>query len=64
MRHASIKLTMGYYANIDAVEAAVLGNKGPLPEQRNSSRNTLPETTASRVSGNEATHCLQRVNSP
>lgn len=35
MRHASIKTTMDYYANVDdAVEAAVLGAK------RNSSRNT------------------------
>jgi integrase len=37
MRHANIKTTMDYYANVDeAVEAAVLG------ERCNSSRNTGP----------------------
>jgi integrase len=39
MRHSSITLTMDYYANVDAaVEEAVLG------PQRNSSRNSAPET--------------------
>jgi integrase len=38
MRHASIKTTMDYYANIDAaVEEAILG------PSRNTSRNTRPE---------------------
>ncbi len=38
MRHASIKTTMDYYANVDeAVENAILGN------QRNTLRNTGPE---------------------
>lgn len=37
MRHAEIKTTMSYYANVDAaVEEAVLG------PQRNSLRNTRP----------------------
>jgi hypothetical protein len=37
MRHANIKTTMGYYANVDdAVEAAVFG------EQCNGSRNKPP----------------------
>jgi integrase len=37
MRHANIKTTMDYYANVDAaVEAAVLG------EHRNGLRNTVP----------------------
>jgi integrase len=46
MRHANIKTTMAYYANVDeAVEEAVLGSK------RNSLRNTRPEpvTVANQV---------------
>jgi integrase len=42
MRHANLKITMTYYANIDAaVEEAVLG------PQCNSSRNSAPEKTPS-----------------
>jgi integrase len=46
MRHADVKTTMAYYANVDqAVEEAVLG------PQRNTSRNTGPSLTASESGG-------------
>jgi integrase len=46
MRHASIKTTMEYYANVDdAVEAAVLGDR------RNSSRNSGPSAAAAAGGG-------------
>jgi integrase len=47
MRHANIKTTMDYYANVDAaVEAAVLGQTVQPDPQRNDSRNTQGEAAA------------------
>jgi integrase len=52
MRHADIKTTMGFYANVDeAVEAAVLG------DQRNSSRNNAGESRAGLNAGGDASPC-------
>lgn len=52
MRHASIKTTMDFYANVDeAVEAAVLG------AQRNGLRNNGRETTDGRNEGKAANPC-------
>jgi hypothetical protein len=49
MRHASLKTTMDYYANIDtAVEEAVMGL------QRNTSRNTMPEKASGNVQADDA----------
>jgi integrase len=49
MRHANIKTTMDYYANIDdAVEAAVLG------QQRNTSRNSGRPTLQSPATSSDA----------
>jgi integrase len=50
-RHANIKTTMDYYANVDdAVEAAVLG------DQRNTSRN-MPAPQQAEEDGDEAVTC-------
>jgi integrase len=50
MRHGDIKTTMTYYANVDeAVEAAVA--------QRNSSRNTTPDTPAAATRADDVTPC-------
>jgi integrase len=52
MRHANIKTTMDYYANVDdAVEEAVLGPK------RNASRNKAPEAPPSSDKSSDATRC-------
>ena len=49
MRHANIKTTMDYYANIDnAVEEAVLGPRTP---HRNTERNTTPEAVETAQDG-------------
>jgi integrase len=59
MRHASIKTTLDYYANIDdAVEAAVLGS------QRNTSRNSRPAEASEPFAENGATPSRVMVNSP
>jgi integrase len=48
MRHADIKTTLAFYANVDdAVERAVLGDSGNSPASRNSLRNSdLPQEPA------------------
>jgi integrase len=52
MRHSDIRITMDYYANIDAaVEEAVLG------PQRNSSRNTTSSTTPVTETPTDVTPC-------
>jgi hypothetical protein len=52
-RHASIKTTMDFYANVDdAVREAILGPKTP---KRNDSRNTRPDETPSDRDKNDAT---------
>jgi hypothetical protein len=57
MRHASIKTTMDFYANVDdAVMQAVLG------AGRNSSRNT-PESSAARVGGTDAPSAAEQGGS-
>jgi integrase len=59
MRHANIKTTMDYYANVDdAVEEAVLG------WQRNSSRNKAPETAPVREEGGDVKPCPESPNAP
>jgi integrase len=55
MRHANIKITMDYYANVDeAVEAAVLG------EQRNRKRNTPDQQQAQAEGGVDANPARQQ----
>ena len=55
MRHANIKTTMDYYANIDAaVEEAVLG---PKESQRNTGRNTQPVASEPAQEGVAANGC-------
>jgi integrase len=50
MRHANIKTTLDYYANIDtAVEEAILGVAAPA--QRNTLRNTNPQEAGSLSNG-------------
>jgi integrase len=57
MRHASIKTTMDYYANVDdAVEAAV--------RQRNTSRNNSPAATPEPSPATDATPCPDGTNRP
>ena len=57
MRHANIKTTMDYYANVDeAAEAAILG------EQRNSSRNTSPDAKENATHVDDATGYRVEVN--
>jgi integrase len=57
MRHANIKTTMDYYANIDAaVEEAVLG-----PE-RNTSRNSAPKPASTADDSVDATHCPDKAS--
>jgi integrase len=52
MRHASIKTTMDYYANVDdAAMEAVLGSK------RNTSRNTRPSVAPVRENGKAVNSC-------
>jgi integrase len=51
MRHSSIRVTMDYYANVDAaVEEAVLGRKG------NGLRNTQVESVNKPTHQEDATH--------
>jgi integrase len=58
MRHASLKTTLDYYANIDAaVEEAVFGPK------RNTSRNSRAETAADKAGDNAASPCPGGANS-
>ena len=57
MRHKSIATTMGYYANVDdAVEEAV------RKRQRNTLRNTTPESTCSPVPVDDASASEGMVN--
>jgi integrase len=57
MRHANIKTTMDYYANVDdAVESAV--------RQRNNSRNNASATTPKSSPGTDATCCPDGPNFP
>jgi integrase len=59
MRHANIKTTLDYYANIDAaVEEAVRG------VQRNTSRNTRPDSPQDERQGDGASPCQDGFNSP
>jgi integrase len=59
MRHASLKTTMDYYANIDvAVEEAVFGPK------RNAQRNSPAETSPSPDASDSASPCADGTNSP
>jgi integrase len=59
MRHASIKTTLDYYANIDAaVEEAVFG------ASRNTSRNTTTQTQLGASDAFDANHCLEMTSSP
>ncbi len=59
MRHANIKTTLDYYANIDAaVEEAILG------PQRNTLRNTAPQDAASPEPADDATRSEERLSSP
>jgi integrase len=59
MRHANIKITMDYYANVDvAVQEAVLGAK------RNSSRNSEAGTGPSNGHPNDASPCPDPSSSP
>jgi integrase len=59
MRHASIKTTMDYYANVDvAVEEAVLGVK------RNSLRNNQAGAGPLDGPANSASPCPSPTNSP
>jgi hypothetical protein len=52
MRHANIKTTMDYYANVDeAVMAAVLGDK------RNSPRNSGPTAAGAEDGSDAQTRC-------
>jgi integrase len=57
MRHSDIKITMGYYANVDdAVMEAVLGR------QRNSSRNSPPAALGKADASGDATPCQDSAN--
>jgi len=59
MRHANIKTTMDYYANIDdAVEDAILGS------QRNTLRNTTSLSEKPTPSAKDATSSSTTTNSP
>jgi integrase len=59
MRHANIKTTMDYHANVDgAVEAAVLG------EQRNSSRNKAAVEPPAADDTDDVTPCEESPNYP
>jgi integrase len=58
MRHANIKTTLDYYANIDnAVEQAVLG------DQRNTSRNNEPAAAPVPSQPSDASPCNDTTNS-
>jgi integrase len=59
MRHANIKTTMDYYANIDAaVEEAILGTAA-----RNSTRNSEAETTRNEPGGDVVNPSQDETNS-
>ena len=59
MRHASLKTTMDYYANIDAaVEEAIWG------DSRNTSCNTSPESSESVAGKNDVNAYQNDTNSP
>jgi integrase len=59
MRHANIKTTMDYYANIDeAVEEAVLGGRC------NTLRNSEAQPPAAKPTSNAASPCPEGLNSP
>jgi integrase len=59
MRHANIRTTMDYYANVDdAVEEAVLG------PQRNTSRNNSPTPASAATSESDANPSTPTTNSP
>jgi integrase len=59
MRHASLKTTLDYYANIDAaVEEAVFG------PQRNTSCNSRAETAAGQRDSYDVTRCQGATSSP
>ena len=57
MRHASLKTTMDYYANVD--DAVVAAVKGP---QRNASRNTDGRTGADALRENDANDYPYTIN--